>query len=189
MSIDERKFVVLTILTYLVCGAYSWLTQGLLVFPFPLNEYIFLGAALWMGARNFREDPIKWLVAVLTLSGLFGVLSTEFFWSFFIKTDDLIDGRMAMYTDSFNVLYYLGIVVAMILSVIRSDKRFAAFIAIPAIVLLIIGWIINNVWLGVSGIVIFGGWSFTQLKSRPLYYIWVLLAVLELFKWGSLVFR
>lgn len=78
----EERSVSLAILTLIVYSVFMYLEKGALLFPYPLNEAIFLIISFQFYWWN-RHTPGK-LFLYPAVSALFNLLSTQFFWSLWL---------------------------------------------------------------------------------------------------------
>lgn len=101
----EERSVSLAILTLIVYSVFMYLEKGALLFPYPLNEAIFLIISVqffwWTGEKT------NYLYVLPAIGALINLLSTQFFWSMFldsVQMEKLTEGPVL---DILKLLYFL----------------------------------------------------------------------------------
>lgn len=85
----EARTVFLVVLTLLFYAFYYLFFYQTFIFPFPLNESIVFGVSLQFAVWNWKINRIL-LISCLAYTFL-NLLSTQFFWSFFLKDTSLLE--------------------------------------------------------------------------------------------------
>jgi hypothetical protein len=81
----EKRTIFLACVTLTVYALSGLLQQGKFLFPFPLNEFIFLGIASYISIRNFSSQKFNY--GLLIVSSLFYVACRSYNWNIFLDTE------------------------------------------------------------------------------------------------------
>jgi hypothetical protein len=188
---QEGKTVTLASTTVFMYGLVSYLQFDQIIFPFPLNEIIFLIASIIFARIHFKNSP-KTIFLIIGL-GLLNVLSYEFYWNIFLSNETMVSFSKSSATDIFKLFYYIGLIAWIISTFNEIEINFRKYFALLPITLLLIGSIFSEeltpfysqviILLSFSFVFIF---VFSKLKQFPMQYLWILLFILELTKTWSL---
>ncbi len=188
---QEGKTVTLASTTVFMYGLVSYLQFNQVIFPFPLNEIIFLIASLLFARIHFKNSP-KTISLIIGL-GLLNVLSYEFYWNIFLSNDNMLSFSKSSATDIFKLFYYIGLIAWIIGTFNEIEINFRKYFSLLPITLLLTGSIFSEeltpfysqiiILLSISFVFIF---VFSKLKQFPIHYLWILLFILELTKVWSL---
>ncbi len=180
----EGKTVNIASLTILFFAIYQFIISGSLIFPFPLNEFIFLIVALSFIPIYSKTNPYTVLLTVLL--GVLNILHSEFFWSMLLGAKDMQYLSESLWTDFFKLFYYIGLITWMIFTAQENKSIKIKIGVIIPITILIIGAWKGNLLIEFSSIIILFVYSLSQIKTQRLNYLWILLFILELTKVWSL---
>jgi hypothetical protein len=188
---QEGKTVTLASTTVFMYGLVSYLQFNQVIFPFPLNEIIFLIASVLFARIHFKNSP-KTISLIIGL-GLLNVLSYEFYWNIFLSNDNMLSFSKSSATDIFKLFYYIGLIAWIIGTFNEIEINFRKYFSLLPITLLLSGSIFSEeltpfysqiiILLSISFVFIF---VFSKLKQFPIHYLWMLLFILELTKVWSL---
>ena len=188
---QEGKTVTLASTTVFMYGLVSYLQFNQVIFPFPLNEIIFLIASVLFARIHFKNSP-KTISLIIAL-GLLNVLSYEFYWNIFLSNDNMLSFSKSSATDIFKLFYYIGLIAWIISTFNEIEINFRKYFSLLPITLLLTGSIFSEeftpfysqiiILLSISFVFIF---VFSKLKQFPIQYLWILLFILELTKVWSL---
>ena len=188
---QEGKTVTLASTTVFMYGLVSYLQFNQVIFPFPLNEIIFLIASVLFARIHFKNSP-KTISLIIGL-GLLNVLSYEFYWNIFLSNDNMLSFSKSSATDIFKLFYYIGLIAWIIGTFNEIEINFRKYFSLLPITLLLTGSIFSEeltpfysqiiILLSISFVFIF---VFSKLKQFPIHYLWILLFILELTKVWSL---
>ena len=188
---QEGKTVTLASTTVFMYGLVSYLQFNQVIFPFPLNEIIFLIASVLFARIHFKNSP-KTISLIIAL-GLLNVLSYEFYWNIFLSNDNMLSFSKISATDIFKLFYYIGLIAWIIGTFNEIEINFRKYFSLLPITLLLTGSIFSEeltpfysqiiILLSISFVFIF---VFSKLKQFPIHYLWILLFILELTKVWSL---
>ena len=188
---QEGKTVTLASTTVFMYGLVSYLQFNQVIFPFPLNEIIFLIASVLFARIHFKNSPKK--ISLIIALGLLNVLSYEFYWNIFLSNDNMLSFSKSCATDIFKLFYYIGLIAWIISTFNEIEINYRKYFSLLPITLLLTGSIFSEeltpfysqavILLSLSFVFIF---VFSKLKQYPIHYLWVLLFILELTKVWSL---
>lgn len=176
----EERSVTLAILTLFVYAGWQYFEKAAILFPFPLNEVVFLVIVVQFSIWNWKKHQIQLIFALL--AGIFHLISTQFFWSFFMNfasMEKLVNG---ISLDIFALIYYFLMLVWMSIFFLKSTLPYKYALTIAAITLTISALILPNgfletlIWISIAIIGVVG-----KLHS-PIYLLWVLIAALQIMK-------
>jgi hypothetical protein len=177
----EEKTVFLGTLTPIVYGSWVFLDKGTFIFPFPLNEPIFLIISLQFLIWHLKSDKIKYSLFFLT--ALFGLIASDFFWTIFFDGKTYEQLMLSPLTDLFKLIQLVGLGVSLIFE-IKNDSRYKLllFICIPG--LFLIGIFFSNQILILISIII--TLIFSDFK-RPIAPSTLLLSLFTILEVGKLL--
>ena len=188
---QEGKTVTLASTTVFMYGLVSYLQFNQVIFPFPLNEIIFLIASVLFARIHFKNSPKT--ISLIIAIGLLNVLSCEFYWNIFLSNDNMLSFSKSSATDIFKLFYYIGLIAWIIGTFNEIEINFRKYFSLLPITLLLTGSIFSEeltpfytqiiILLSISFVFIF---VFSKLKQFPIHYLWILLFILELTKVWSL---
>jgi hypothetical protein len=177
----EEKTVFLGILIPIVYGSWVFLDKGTFIFPFPLNELIFFTITLQFLLWNLKSDKIKYGLFLLT--ALFGLVSSDFFWTIFFDGKSYEQLMLSPLTDLFKLIQLVGLGVCLTLE-IKNDSRYKLllFICIPA--LFLVGIFFSNQILILISVI--STLVFSNFK-RPIAPSTLLLSLFTILEVGKLL--
>lgn len=177
----EVRALFLAILTLVVYAVSIFISSGALIFPFPLNEFIFLALSLQFSWWN-RADG-KWIGIYTSFAGLCAVLSTQFFWSFIYGNDTLEFLMDTLITDFFLLGFYVLLLFGGIFTIFKQRTALATLLGIGFICSFSVGVAINGaplLLLAYAGMIVS-----TQISKAyaPFHLLWILLFILKATEW------
>lgn len=183
---QEGRLVLLATLTVSFYGLTSFLQFNEVVFPFPLNEIIFLICSIFISKLRFKEFPLS--LSIVLVTALLNLLSSEFYWSIFLNTEQMVRFSSSIATDVFKLLYQLGICCWMVNTISQNKTKKEYLISLVPISLIIIGSLLDLNLIEFLGVLFLAIYSIFQLKIKqhPSYYLWILLLILDFTKLWSL---
>ena len=98
----QRKTITLLITTLIVYAVIGWIQTRQLIFPFPLNEVIFL---LIVGYFYFLTKD-RWSL-LLVVGACFFVGSNEFYWNLFLTSEQMVRFSKLLITDICLIFFYI----------------------------------------------------------------------------------
>ncbi len=178
---SEARTLFLGVLTLVIYAVSVFISEGALIFPFPLNEFIFLAIAAQFFYLNWKGN--KWVGLLSIFTGVFGVLSTQFFWTFFFSQKEMVEFMDGLTTDYCLLASYLFILIGGIATTIAQKKGAALLLSGLFILAFVASVILNHplLMLLAHGSMV----ASTQIKKvyAPYHLLWILLFVLASTKW------
>lgn len=182
----EGRSVFLAILTLLVYAGILFIENGKILFPFPLNELIFLIITIQFTIWNWKK--YKLVLSFILLAALCNLVSTTFFWSFFINTLEMQSLWRTTTPDLLKISFYLFISAALAISILQSsqkNKNSYFFIFQGA---LITSVLLSNQIAETITFTAISVFAVAKKLNSPIHLLWVLLAVLQIMKMLTLYF-
>ena len=100
----EKRTIFLACVTLTVYALSGLLQQGKFLYPFPLNEFIFLGISAYIAIRNFKQQ--KLLYNLLILAAISFVACRSYNWNLILSSESMERLDHGYTTDVFYVLFY-----------------------------------------------------------------------------------
>jgi hypothetical protein len=98
----QRKTITLLITTLIVYAVIGWIQTRQLIFPFPLNEVIFL----LIGGYFYFLTKDRWSL-LLVVGACFFVGSNEFYWNLFLTSEQMVRFSKLLITDICLIFFYI----------------------------------------------------------------------------------
>lgn len=179
----EARAIFLATLTLIVYTVSIFITDGSFIFPFPLNEFIFLAVSAQFFWWNRKGN--KWAGILAISAGISAVLSTQFFWTFVYNTERMGTFMEGLTTDYFLIGFYVLVLLGGIATMIRQKKGIAPLFSAFFVLAFVSGVFLNNALLLLLayGFMVVS----TQLLKAfsPYHLLWGLLFILKLTEWYS----
>jgi len=176
----EERTVFLALLTLLVYTGILYMEHGVVLFPFPLNEFIFLFVALPFSIWNWKKYPFQ--IALILIAGILNVLSTQFFWTFFLDTVQMEKMLEGISQDLFKISYTLSLTLFACVYFLRSGFKQKYFCFLLALIGFPLSIILNSSILELFLLILFASIGTAKKINSPLHLLWILLASLQLMK-------
>ena len=181
----EVRTLFLGVLTLIIYAVSIFISQGSLIFPFPLNEFIFLAIAGQFLFLNWSKSKVVGILPVI--AGILGVLSTQFFWTFIYEQQEMVKFMDGLTTDYFLLSFYVLILIGAIATMIKQRSGLSLLLSTFFIIGFVAGVILNHplLLLAAYGSMI----ASTQMKKvySPYHLLWILLFVLKLTEWLTFI--
>jgi hypothetical protein len=177
----EERTVFLGVLTPIVFGSWIFFDKGSFIFPFPLNELLFFSITLQFLIWNIKIDKFKYSMFFLT--ALFGLLSSDFFWTLFFDGESYEQIMLGPLTDVFKLIHLLGIGVCLTLE-IQTNLRYKLLLSICISAILLLGVITSNqipILISITFTLVF------SLSKRPFAPTFLLLGLYGILEVGKLL--
>lgn len=179
MSREERS-VFLVVLTLFVYTGIQFIEKGAILFPFPLNEVIFLFVASQFIFWNWKNQKFQLLIVLI--AGIFQLISTQFFWSFFLETPSMEKLVYGLTLDLLKVIYYLLILIWLYLYFKSSQIKYKLFLFFTFTLLIISSLLLQNGILEMASFVLIAAAGTFLRVNPPIHLLWILLAALQIMK-------
>lgn len=168
----EIRILFLIILSYTIYGLSIYLDKGSFIFPFPLNQVVFLLTAIQFTIWNFST---KKSILILLFAAISYFLSFGEYWSIVLEYEQLDRLSNSIFLDVFLLGYILLISVY---SFVHFKKKFIGY-ALLFTLSLLTGYFSNyQVFIPFSFLIASVG-SIFQNRNRPENVIWYILLFLE----------
>lgn len=173
----ETRTIFVSVLTLILFAVSIFISQGSLIFPFPLNEFVFLAVAVQFFFWNSKTHSVAGITAVI--GGIFAVLSTQFFWTFFFSPEEMLEFMAGLTTDYLQVGFYLIVLFAIVATLLRQKNTLAILLSTLSLIPFVLAaWSNNSLFFLLAyGLMV----ASTQVKTvyAPYHLLWVLLLALE----------
>jgi len=171
----EVKSIFLVTVTLFLYGISMLFSNGAVVFPYPLNPFIFIVVAIQFSIWH-RQKALAWLIV---LTALMSCLGSIIIWETLLPFHRLNSFVETIWLDVFKLLYLIGIVAWGIFTAIQQKSFLYSSLTIAGLISLILGEINENQYLTIFGWLIL--MISTQIKkvSAPFQLLWLLLFILE----------
>lgn len=178
--IREERSVFLVILTLFVYAGIQFIEKGAILFPFPLNEVIFLFVASQFTFWNWKN--YKFQLLFILFAGVFQLISTQFFWSLFLgipSMEKLVNG---LTLDLFKLIYYLLILIWLYFYFKASKIKYTLILISTFTLLIISSLFLHNSILEMVSFVLIATVATFYKVTPPIHLLWILLAALQIMK-------
>lgn len=182
----EEKTVLLAVLVPLFFGGFILFEKGSFILPFPLNESIFLIASILFSIRVGKHFITKSIFS--TAFAVFNLLSTEFFWSFFIPQQKLYALTEGVTLDLLKLLSSVLIIIWAGITLIKGKDKFSNFLFLVFFVVYTSALIFQIPALEVIATLVPFASIFKYRDHFPYHLLWLLLSILSLMKLVMLSF-
>lgn len=185
----ESRLLFLTGLTLFLFAGIGYFTNGSLIFPFPLNPFIFFIVVFQFTWWHYKRGlPIF----LFLFTALTGVLSQPFFWEVVISLDSLQEFSkipVMVWLQFFNAV---GLVASAIYLLNRQKSHFTSLITTAGILLYAFGFLYDytassviNVTFELVGFGLIALSVLIRPTYQPFHLLWILLFILEISEWLS----
>ena len=185
----ESRLLYLTGLTLFLFAGFGYLKDGALVFPFPLNPFIFFIVVFQFTWWHYKRGLPIFLFLFTALSG---VLAQPFLWEVILSLDSLQEFVKIPLIFWFQFFNAAGIVASAIYLLNRQKNHFTALLTTAGILLYAFGFYFNYTASEVTNVTFeFIGFTLIALSVlirptyQPFHLLWILLLILEISEWLS----
>lgn len=182
----EEKTVFLAVLVPLLFGGMMLFEKGSFIIPFPLNESIFLIVSVLFAFRVGKHFKAKSIFSVAF--AFFNLLSTEFFWSFFIPQQSLYDLTESGTLDLLKLFSAILLIIWAGITLVKGKDVFSNLLFVLFIALYAGGLIFQLAPLEVLATLIPFVSIFKYRDHFPYHLLWLLLSILSTMKLVMLSF-
>lgn len=181
----EVKAIVQAVLTVFIYGLTSFLTLGQSIFPFPLNQIIFLIVVIYFAVLHFQKSP--YTISIILISSVFSLLSSEFYWEIALNSEQMTFISENEIPPKFGLVYNIFLTIWMILTFIPNKSKKIKLLGVIAVLLQIIGVCFDLPLYCMLSLTLLFIYSLSYVKQNPLLYLWILLFILECTKLWHLI--
>ena len=176
----EERTVLLAMLVPIAFGAIMYVEQGSFIFPFPLNEVVFLIASIAFAVRTRLYFRTK---SIFSLGfAFFNLIGTEFFWTFFLPDTRI---EQIAETGTFDLLKLISLILLVIwaaITLIKGKDNFSNALFLGFFFLLVASEIFQQPVLQIFATLIPFASVFKYKDHFPYHLLWLLLSLLSLMK-------
>lgn len=175
----EERSVSLVVLTLIVYSIFMYLDKGALLFPYPLNEAIFLIICLqfvW-----WKKDNLTPLTLLPAASALFNLLSTQFFWSFWLNNVQMEQLTSSALLDILKLVYFLILGIWAFLTVRKVNGTTQAH-GLITVILFMIPAVFPFSIVEMIPLIIMAIFATRYKIQNTNHLLWILLATLQMMK-------
>lgn len=180
----EGKAVALAGLTLLIYALSVFFRSGALIFPFPLNEFVFMVVAFRFLFWHPRKGALPYLFA---FSSVAGVLGTYFLWETILSFEQMQIFFGYTVIDWARFISEVFLVVAAAYFIGAYKKWYLKGLFVLGLGVYIYGFIFNNLDFRCLGLLAMVVPSIWQPIKQPFHLLWVLLFMLEASEWLTFV--
>ena len=180
----ESRLIALSGLTIFLFALMGFLKDGSIIFPFPLNDFIFLIVSFQYMIWHYKRKGLPYL---FVLSGIAGVIGTKFLWETFLSVQELEIFYGYSVVDWARLLSKVFLFATGIYF-IRAHREWY-FKGLFAIGMIIYGYgfVVTDHNYQVIGLLSILLSNSIKPVHKPFHWLWTLLLILEGSKWLSLV--
>lgn len=136
----QSKTTTLLITTLIVYASTGWLQNRQLIFPFPLNEIIFLFVT---GYFYFLSKDRRSLL--LLIGTCFFVGSNEFYWNIFLSSEQMVQFSKLLISDICYLVFYSCLIITSIINLkLTSSNIKTIIIHYSILTVLLFGLFLNS---------------------------------------------
>ncbi len=136
----QSKTTTLLITTLVVYASTGWLQNRQLIFPFPLNEIIFL----FLTSYFYFLTKDRWSL-LLGIGACFLVGSNEFYWNLFLSSEQMGRFSKLLITDFCYLIFYSSLFFTSIkIFNLTSSSKKSTIIHYSILIVLLIGLFLNS---------------------------------------------
>ena len=180
----EERSVALAILTLVVYASFLFYDTGAILFPFPLNELIVLIISIQFLIWNWHAK--KSLLAILVTASIFNLISTQFFWSFFMTNEQMEVFVSGITLDILKIFFYIFISIGLGFYFLTSSSKyklpFFGFTLSPILLTMLTSF---SIFETISYILI-ALLGYKHKINYPIHLLWFLIGTLQLMKFCTL---
>jgi ABC-type multidrug transport system fused ATPase/permease subunit len=182
----EERTVFLACLIPIVFGGIMYLEKGMFILPFPLNEIIFAIVAFYFAFKHYKFYTNQALFS--SAFAFFNLLSTEFFWSLFLKPEQMQNMFESGSIDLIRLLASVLLIIWGGISLVRGDDKIRSIVFLIFFVLYAGGLIFENYPIVILATLVPFIASFRYRDLYPFHLLWLLYSILSLMKFSMLLF-
>lgn len=182
--IREKKIIVLALLIVFLYGSIIFFEKGFFVLPFPLFDLLNLIVGIRFLSWSGKKDLL--ILGLFVVGLLCSMGSQAFIWSFFMDGKSLEQFQESVWRDVFYLMELLFMLATLLLSL--DYKKRAHWFFAPVLIACFVCTQFQGCYL--IEFFTFGLFVFFTLATksfRPLYFIFVLKAILDLAEMSMLM--
>lgn len=182
----EERSVALAILTLVVYASFLFYETGTILFPFPLNELIVLIVSIQFLIWNWNTKRL--LLFILTTASIFNLISTQFFWSFFMTNENMEVFVSGISLDLLKIGYYIFLCFGLGYYFLSSTSKLKyLFFGVSLLPILLTMFTSLGIFETISFLLI-ALLGYKHKINYPIHLLWFLIGILQLMKICTLYF-
>ena len=182
--IREKKIIVLALLTVFLYGSIIFFEKGFFVLPFPLFDLLTLIVGIRFLSWSGKKDLL--ILGLFVVGLLCSMGSQAFIWSFFMDGKSLEQFQESVWRDVFYLMELLFMLATLLLSL--DYKKRAHWFFAPVLIACFVCTQFQGCYLiEFFTFGLFVVFTLATKSFRPLYFIFVLKAILDLAEMSMLM--
>ena len=182
--IREKKIIVLALLTVFLYGSIIFFEKGFFVLPFPLFDLLTLIVGIRFLSWSGKKDLL--ILGLFVVGLLCSMGSQAFIWSFFMDGKSLEQFQESAWRDVFYLMELLFMVATLLLSL--DYKKTSHWFFAPVLITCFVCTQFQGCYLiEFFTFGLFVVFTLATKSFRPLYFIFVLKAILDLAEMSMLM--
>ena len=182
--IREKKIIVLALLTVFLYGLILFFEKGFFVLPFPLFDLLTLIVGIRFLSWSGKKDLL--ILGLFVVGLLCSMGSQAFIWSFFMDGKSLEQFQESVWRDVFYLMELLFMLATLLLSL--DYKKRAHWFFAPVLIACFVCTQFQGCYLiEFFTFGLFVVFTLATKSFRPLYFIFVLKAILDLAEMSMLM--
>lgn len=176
----EERTVFLAILTLFAYAGVLYLEHGVVLFPFPLNEFIFLFVVIPFSIWNRKKYPFQ--IILILIAAFLNLLSTQFFWSFLLNSVEMEKITEGLSLDLLKITYTIVLTAFACIYFLRSEIKLKFLFFFLVLIGFPLSIILTSSILELSVLFLIAVVGTMKKINSPLHLLWILLTSLQLMK-------
>ena len=181
----EGKAIAQAVLTVSIFALSSFFSLGQSIFPFPLNQLIFLIVVVYFATFHFKNNP--YTIGLILITSILSVLSSEFYWEIALNSEHMMYISEKEIPLQFSVAYQVFLTIWMFLTFFQNESKTIKVLGSLPIILQLIAFYFDLPLYSIIALLVLFIYSVIYVKQNPLLYLWILLFILECTKLWNLV--
>jgi hypothetical protein len=175
MTRDERT-VVLAILVTVFYAVLAFIQTGMMIFPFPLNETIFLTVAIIFATRHYKTNffTVLFSSAYATMA----LLTSEFFWSIFMNEQQFQEFYSGSSPDVIALTSSVLMIIWAGVQIVRPENKIRSLWFLLFFILLSLSLLWSEPLILLPTLLVPFVLRFKYSDIAPFHLLWLLLALL-----------
>ncbi|MEY3236697.1 MAG: hypothetical protein RI883_798 [Bacteroidota bacterium] len=182
----EERSVTLAILTLVVYAGFLFYDTGAILFPFPLNELIFLLVTLQFSFWNWKTN--RTLLLILLIAGVLNFISTQFFWTFLLRNEQMELLVSGITLDLLKISYYLFLLIGLSYYFLTSEEKSRYIYLSITLAPILITIATSNILFETISFLSIAFIGYKKRINSPIHLLWLLIGILQIMKIGTLYF-
>ena len=179
----EQRLVFLAALTLIVYAVSILITKGALIFPFPINQFLFFGVAIQLAYWHRNQ---KGLAIASVLTSLAWAGSSQVTWTIILPLDKAAKVVQSNTTEWFLLCFYELLVIGAIVWLIRSENPLQRVLFGLGALGLIAGILTPYELVIPASLSLIVLSIYVCPILKPFHLLWLLLLILESTEWLTL---